>query len=336
MNITNKKVVLKNRPNGFPKLDDFEIVTEEIPSLNYGEVLVKILWLSLDPYMRGRMSEAKSYAAPIKIGEVITGGAVGKIIASKCPNIAEGDIVEGFTLGWQEYATIKSSLVRKIDPTIAPIQTAVGVLGMPGMTAYFGLFEICRPIPGDNLVVSAASGAVGQLVGQLGKLAGCNVIGIAGNDKKCSYLKETLNFDNVINYKNDNVFKKIKEYCPEGVNVYFDNVGGIISDNVISNIAPFGRIGVCGVISQYNLTEMEKGARVQRAVLTNQASVEGFLVFRFEQKYPIARKRMANWLNQKKLIWKEDIVAGLENAPKAFIGLMNGKNFGKLLIKLDD
>ena len=336
MNITNKKVVLKNRPNGFPKLDDFEIVTEEITSLNYGEVLVKILWLSLDPYMRGRMSEAKSYAAPIKIGEVITGGAVGKIIASKCPYIAEGDIVEGFNLGWQEYSIIKSSLVRKIDPTIAPIQTAVGVLGMPGMTAYFGLFEICRPIPGDNLVVSAASGAVGQLVGQLGKLAGCNVIGIAGNDKKCSYLKETLNFDNVINYKNDNVFKKIKEYCPEGVNVYFDNVGGIISDNVISNIAPFGRIGVCGVISQYNLTEMEKGARVQRAVLTNQASVEGFLVFRFEQKYPIARKRMANWLNQKKLIWKEDIVAGLENAPKAFIGLMNGKNFGKLLIKLDD
>ena len=336
MNITNKKVVLKNRPDGFPKLDDFEILTEEIPSLNYGEVLVQILCLSLDPYMRGRMSEAKSYAAPIKIGEVITGGAVGKIIASKCPNIAEGDIVEGFTLGWQEYAIIKSSLVRKIDPTIAPIQTAVGVLGMPGMTAYFGLFEICRPIPGDNLVVSAASGAVGQLVGQLGKLAGCNVIGIAGNDKKCSYLKETLNFDNVINYKNDNVFKKIKEYCPEGVNVYFDNVGGIISDNVISNIAPFGRIGVCGVISQYNLTEMEKGARVQRAVLTNQASVEGFLVFRFEQKYPIARKRMANWLNQKKLIWKEDIVAGLENAPKAFIGLMNGKNFGKLLIKLDD
>ena len=336
MNIINKKVVLKNRPEGFPKLDDFEIVTEEIPSLNYGEVLVKILWLSLDPYMRGRMSEAKSYAPPIKIGEVITGGAVGKIIASKCPNIAEGDIVEGFTLGWQEYATIKSSLVRKIDPTIAPIQTAVGVLGMPGMTAYFGLFEICRPIPGDNLVVSAASGAVGQLVGQLGRLAGCNVIGIAGNDEKCSYLKETLNFDNVINYKNDNVFKKIKEYCPEGVNVYFDNVGGIISDNVISNIAPFGRIGVCGVISQYNLTEMEKGARVQRAVLTNQASVEGFLVFRFEQKYPIARKRMANWLNQKKLIWKEDIVVGLENAPKAFIGLMNGKNFGKLLIKLDD
>ena len=170
----------------------------------------------------------------------------------------------------------------------------------------------------------------------MAKIAGCNVTGIAGSDEKCQYLKETLNFDNVINYQKDNVFKKIKEYCPEGVNVYFDNVGGKIADDVISNIAPFGRIGVCGVISQYNLTEMETGMRVQRAVLTNQASVEGFLVFRFEQKYSIARKRMANWLNQKKLIWKEDIVLGLEKAPESFIGLMNGKNFGKLLIKLDN
>ncbi len=334
MNYKNRKVVLKKRPVGFPRIDDFEIKSEIVQEINYGEVLVKILWLSLDPYMRGRMSEAKSYAPPIKIGSVITGGAVGEVIVSKCPYHKEGDIIEGFTLGWQEYAIVNTNLIRKIDTTLAPIQTAVGVLGMPGMTAYFGLFEVCKPVPGDNVVVSAASGAVGQLVGQLAKIAGCNVIGIAGNDKKCGYIKENLNFDAVINYKKENVFKKIKEYCPGGVNVYFDNVGGKISDDVISNIAPFGKVGVCGVISQYNMTELELGMRVQRALLTNQASVEGFLVFRFEQKYSIARKKLAKWLNNGDLIWKEDIVIGLENAPSAFIGLMKGENFGKLLIKV--
>ena len=334
MNYQNRKIVLKRRPLGFPKLADFDMIYESITEINYGEVIVKILWLSLDPYMRGRMSEARSYADPIKIGSVITGGAVGKVILSKCPNYKEGDIIEGFTLGWQEYVQISTNKIRKVDTSLAPIQTALGVLGMPGMTAYFGLFEICRPIPGDFVVVSAASGAVGQLVGQLAKIAGCKVIGIAGHDQKCKYIKETLKFDAVINYKTENVYKKVKEFCPRGVNIYFDNVGGKISDDVISNIAQFGRIGVCGVISQYNLREMETGMRVQRAVLTNQASVEGFLVFRFEQKYNIARRKMADWLKSEKLIWKEDIVNGLENAPSAFIGLMQGKNFGKLLIKV--
>ncbi len=332
----NKKVILKKRPIGFPKIEDFEITKDEIRNVNYGEVVVQILWLSLDPYMRGRMSEAKSYALPIEIGSVITGGAVGKVVFTNCPYYKEGDIVEGFTLGWQEYVRINSNEIRKVDTSLGPVQTAVGVLGMPGMTAYFGLFEVCKPIPGDNVVVSAASGAVGQLVGQLAKIAGCNVIGIAGKEEKCEYIKNTLNFDSVINYKTENVYKKIKEFCPEGVNIYFDNVGGKVSDDVISNIAPFGRIGVCGLISQYNLTEMETGMRVQRALLTNQASVEGFLVFRFEKKYPIARKRMANWLKNGKIIWKEDVVNGLENAPEAFIGLMNGKNFGKLLIKISN
>ena len=336
MNFVNKKVILKKRPVGFPKLDDFDFHIENIKEANYGEVIIKVLWLSLDPYMRGRMSAVKSYALPIKIGSVITGGAVGEVVLSNCPNFKEGDIVEGFTLGWQEYAKVNSKQVRKVDKNLGPIQTAVGVLGMPGMTAYFGLFEICKPIPGDYIVVSAASGAVGQLVGQLAKIAGCNVIGIAGSDKKCKYIKETLKFDEVINYKNENIYRKVKEFCPNGVNIYFDNVGGKISDDVISNIAPFGRIGVCGVISQYNLTEVEEGLRVQRALLTNQASIEGFLVFRFEQKYETARKRMAMWLNSGKLIWKEDVVKGLENAPKAFIGLMKGDNFGKLLIKISE
>jgi len=336
MNFVNKKVILKKRPVGFPKLDDFDFHIENIKEAKYGEIIIKVLWLSLDPYMRGRMSAAKSYALPIKIGSVITGGAVGEVVLSNCPNFLEGDIVEGFTLGWQEFAKVNSKQVRKVDKNLGPIQTAVGVLGMPGMTAYFGLFEICKPVPGDYVVVSAASGAVGQLVGQLAKIAGCHVIGIAGSDKKCKYIKETLKFDEVINYKNENIYKKVKEFCPNGVNIYFDNVGGKISDDVISNIAPFGRIGVCGVISQYNLTEVEEGMRVQRALLTNQASIEGFLVFRFEQKYETARKRMAIWLNSGKLIWKEDVVKGLENAPKAFIGLMKGDNFGKLLIKISE
>ena len=336
MNFVNKKVILKKRPVGFPKLDDFDFHIENINEAKYGEVIIKVLWLSLDPYMRGRMSAAKSYALPIKIGNVITGGAVGEVVLSNCPNFKEGDIVEGFTLGWQEYAKVNSKQVRKVDKNLGPIQTAVGVLGMPGMTAYFGLFEICKPVPGDYIVVSAASGAVGQLVGQLAKIAGCNVIGIAGSDKKCKYIKETLKFDEAINYKNENIYKKVKEFCPNGVNIYFDNVGGKISDDVISNIAPFGRIGICGVISQYNLTEVEEGMRVQRALLTNQASIEGFLVFRFEQKYETARKRMAMWLNSGKLIWKEDVVEGLENAPQAFIGLMKGDNFGKLLIKVSE
>ena len=334
MNYINTKVILKSRPDGYPKEQDFDIISDKIDQLDNGEVIIEVLWLSLDPYIRGRMSAVKSYAAPLEIGEIITGGAVGKIIESKCPNFSIGNIVEGFSIGWQKFAKVNSHSIRKINPDIAPIQTAVGILGMPGMTAYFGLFEVCKPIPGDTVVVSAASGAVGQLVGQLAKLANCKVIGIAGSEEKCKYLKNSLSFDHTINYKNQNVYKKIKDYCPEGVNVYFDNVGGKISDDVISNIAPFARIGVCGVISQYNLTQLENGMRVQRAVLTNQATVEGFLVFRFEQRYNIAIKRLSKWLKENKIIWKEDVVEGIENAPKAFIGLMEGKNFGKLLIKV--
>jgi NADPH:quinone reductase len=331
---TNTKVILKNRPVGYPKEEDFEIVHEKTDHLDNGEVIIEVLWLSLDPYMRGRMSAAKSYAAPLEIGEVITGGAVGKILESKCPNFSVGNIVEGFSIGWQKFAKVKSHSIRIINPDLAPIQTALGVLGMPGMTAYFGLFEVCKPIPGDTVVVSAASGAVGQLVGQLAKLTNCKVIGIAGSEEKCNYLENSLNFDYTINYKNESVYQKIKNFCPEGVNVYFDNVGGKISDDVISNIAPFARIGVCGVISQYNLTKLENGMRVQRALLTNQASIEGFLVFKFEQRYNIAINRLAKWLKENKIIWKEDVVEGLDKAPKAFIGLMEGKNFGKLLVKI--
>ncbi len=330
----NKKIILTSRPNGMPNQNNFKLVEEKIPNINYGEVLIKNIWLSLDPYMRGRMNDTKSYAKPIQIGDVITGGAVGEVISSKCKDFNKGDIVEGFSLGWQEYSICSSSVIRKIDPNLAPIQTALGVLGMPGLTAYFGLFHIGKPIPGDTIVVSAASGAVGQIVGQLAKIAGCKILGIAGGKEKCKYVKEVLNFDYVIDYKSENINNKIKEYCPEGINVYFDNVGGEISDAVINNLAPYAKIAVCGVISQYNLTEVEKGIRPNRSLLTNQAKIEGFLVFQFSQYNHIALPRLANWLRNKQIIWKEDIVNGLANSPSAFIGLMNGKNFGKLLIKL--
>lgn len=335
-NIINKQVIMKTRPTGMPVLENFEIIESDIPEIRHGEVLIKILWLSLDPYMRGRMSTAKSYAASLNEGDVIIGGAVGKIVESNSHEYKEGDIVEGFTLGWQEYAIATPSTIRKVDAQLAPIQTAVGVLGMPGMTAFFGLLYIGKPIPGDTVVVSAASGAVGQLVGQIAKISGCHVVGIAGGKEKCDFITKTLNFDAAIDYKNENIEEKLKEYCPDGINVYFDNVGGKITDAVINQLANYARVAVCGVISQYNLTEPEPGLRTHRSMLTNQATTEGFLVFQFAQKYHIGMKRMAKWIKEGKIKYKEDIVEGLENAPEAFIGLMNGKNFGKLLIKVSD
>jgi len=332
----NKQVIMDSRPVGMPILNNFKIIESPMPEIRHGEVLVKILWLSLDPYMRGRMSTAKSYAASLNEGDVIIGGAVGRVIETKTPDYKEGDIVEGFTLGWQEYAVANPSLIRKVDPSLAPIQTAVGVLGMPGMTAFFGLLHIGKPIPGDTVVVSAASGAVGQLVGQIAKIAGCRVIGIAGGKEKCSFITDSLKFDASIDYKNENIDEKLKKHCPDGINVYFDNVGGKITDAVINQLANYARVAVCGVISQYNLTEPEPGLRTHRSMLTNQATTEGFLVFQFAQKYHIGMKRMAKWIKEGKIKYKEDIVEGLENAPEAFIGLMNGKNFGKLLIKVSD
>ena len=333
-NEINRQVIMKNRPVGMPVLENFEIIESSLPEARHGEVLIKIIWLSLDPYMRGRMNTAKSYAASLNEGDVITGGAVGQIVKSNTSQYKEGDIVEGFTLGWQEYAIATPATIRKINPALAPIQTAVGVLGMPGMTAFFGLLHVGKPIPGDTVVVSAASGAVGQLVGQIAKIAGCYVVGIAGGKEKCAFLTESLNFDAAIDYKNEDIDKKLTEYCPDGINVYFDNVGGKITDAVINQLANYARVAVCGVISQYNLIEPELGLRTHRAMLTNQATTEGFLVFQFAQKYHIAIQRIAKWIKEGKIKYKEDIVEGLENSPSAFIGLMNGKNFGKLLIKV--
>ena len=331
----NKSWILHKRPSGYPNSEDFKLVESELPELLEGEILIESKFLSLDPYMRGRMNDTKSYAPSVKLGEVMTGEAVGKVIKSRNRKIKEGYFVNAH-IGWQEYGKTDGNSVRIIDPNLAPISTALGVLGMPGLTAYFGLLNICKPLPGDTVVVSAASGAVGAIVGQIAKIMGCRVIGIAGSEQKIDYCSSELNFDFVINYKKENVINKILEYAPEGVDVYFDNVGGEISDAVISNIAIGGRIAICGQISLYNLEEPSMGPRMGGTLLINQASMQGFLVFQFKSQYQDGLIRLSDWVRKGSLKYKEDIIDGIENVPKAFIGMMNGNNFGKLLIRLNN
>ena len=331
----NKSWILHKRPSGYPKSEDFRLVESELPELLEGEILIESKFLSLDPYMRGRMNDTKSYAPSVKLGDVMTGEAVGKVIKSRNRKIKEGYIVNAH-IGWQEYGKTDGNSVRIIDSNLAPISTALGVLGMPGLTAYFGLLNICKPLPGDTVVVSAASGAVGAIVGQIAKIMGCRVIGIAGSEQKIDYCSSELNFDFVINYKKENVINKILEYAPEGVDVYFDNVGGEISDAVISNIAIGGRIAICGQISLYNLEEPSMGPRMGGTLLINQASMQGFLVFQFKSQYQDGLIRLSDWVRKGSLKYKEDIIDGIENVPKAFIGMMNGNNFGKLLIRLNN
>ena len=331
----NKSWILHKRPSGYPKSEDFRLVDSELPELSEGEILIESKFLSLDPYMRGRMNDTKSYAPSLKLGDVITGEAVGKVIKSRNRKIKEGYFVNAH-IGWQEYGKTDGNSVRIIDPNLAPISTALGILGMPGLTAYFGLLNICKPLPGDTVVVSAASGAVGAVVGQIAKIMGCRVIGIAGSEQKIDYCSSELNFDFVINYKKENVINKILEYAPEGVDVYFDNVGGEISDAVISNIAIGGRIAICGQISLYNLEEASMGPRMGGTLLINQASMQGFLVFQFKSQYQDGLIRLSDWVRKGSLKYKEDIIDGIENVPKAFIGMMNGQNFGKLLIRLNN
>ena len=329
----NKKWILNKRPKGYPKEDDFKLIESSVDKVDEGEILIESHYLSLDPYMRGRMNDSKSYAPSIKLGGVITGEVVGKVVQSKSKLFNEGDYATAH-IGWQKYGKIDGASARKIDPELAPISTSLGILGMPGLTAYFGFLDVCSPKPGDTVVVSAASGAVGAIVGQIAKIMGCKVIGIAGSDVKTDYCLYELGFDNVINYKTDNILTKISEYAPSGVDIYFDNVGGEISDNVISNLSIGARIAICGQISLYNLEENEKGDRVGSTLLINQASMTGFLVFQFKSRYLEGLSKLSQWLLDEKIKYKEDIVSGIENAPDTFIGMMKGKNFGKLLIKI--
>jgi NADPH:quinone reductase len=333
----NRQITLAARPVGFPKDSDFKLVEAPIPTPKGSEFVVRVIYTSVDPYMRGRMNDAASYAAPVKLGEVMGGGAVGKVISSNNPSFREGDIVEG-PFGWQEYAVSNGQGVRKIDPSLAPISTALGVLGMPGLTAYFGLLDICGPQPGETVVVSGAAGAVGSLVGQIAKIKGCRVVGIAGADDKIAYLTDELGFDAAFNYKTvTDYVQKLKELCPKGIDVYFDNVGGTITDAVFRLINTRARISICGQISQYNLEEPEMGPRIILvSLLVKQAKAEGFLVFQFADRYAEGLKQMAEWIKQGKLKYREDIEEGIENTPHAFMAMLKGRNTGKQLVKVSE
>jgi len=330
----NRQIVLAARPSGMPKEADFRLVETPIPEPGPGQILVRALYLSLDPYMRGRMAEGPSYAPSVAIGEVMVGGTVGRVVASQNPAFAVGDVVEE-RLGWQEYAVSSGQGARKIDPAVAPISTALGVLGMPGMTAYFGLLEVGQPKPGETVVVSAAAGAVGALVGQIAKLRGCWAVGLAGSDDKVRYLTQDLGFDAGINYRTAaDLDAALVSACPRGIDVYFDNVGGRITEAVSRHVNLFARFSVCGLISQYNLEKPELAPRNERFVLVNRVRIQGFIVSDFGARWGEGLREMTGWLRAGKLRYREDIADGLERAPAAFIGLLQGKNLGKQLVRL--
>jgi NADPH-dependent curcumin reductase CurA len=330
----NRRVTLAARPEGLPKESDFQLVEGPIPEPAEGEFLVKIDYLSVDPYMRGRISEAKSYAEPVAVGELMVGGTVGTVVRSRHPDYQEGDVVVGYW-GWQEYAVSDGQGVQRFDVPDVPMSYALGVLGMPGMTAYFGLLDIGRPKPGETVFVSGAAGAVGSVVGQIAKIHGCRVAGSAGSQQKIDYLLGELGFDSAMNYREtDDYQAALEQVCPDGIDVYFDNVGGKLTDAVFHHINIGARIVVCGQIDQYNATRPPRGPRILWHLIVKRARVEGFLVFDFAPRFPEAQRQMAEWIRQGKIQYQETVVDGLENAPKAFIGLFHGENLGKQLVRV--
>ena len=326
----NKRVVLASRPSGWVSEANFRIEEGPLPEPAQGEILVKNLWLSLDPYMRGRMSDARSYVKGVEIGEVMVGQTVGEVISSRNEKFAPGDKVLT-QLGWQLYGATREA--SKVDGKRAPLSYYLGVLGMPGMTAYFGLKEIGQPKPGETVVVSAASGAVGSVVGQLAKIWGARAVGVAGGGQKCDYVTRELGFDACVDYKAANLPQALKQACPAGVDVYFDNVGGEIFDTLLAQMNLFSRVVVCGLISEYNATEPYR-IRNWRAVLVNRIRLQGMIVFDWKERYGEALKALAGHVADGRVKYRESVVQGLENAPRGLIALLKGQNFGKQLVKL--
>ena len=333
----NRRFVLAKRPVGLPTADVFRLEETDIPEPAEGEVVAKTLYLSLDPYMRGRMNDAPSYTPPVAIGGLMDGGTVGQVIASRSGALAEGDIVMGYG-GWQEFFRLEAGQVRKVDPAIAPISTALGVLGMPGHTAYGGLTEIGKPKPGETLVVAAASGAVGAIVGQIGKLRGCRVVGIAGSDEKCAYVKDDLGFDAAVSHRDPTLAENLATACPDGIDIYWENVGGPVFDAVVPLLNPFARIPVCGLIHWYNVTEIpmvpDPTPKLMRSILVKRLTIRGFIVFDFAHLQDQFLTEVGAWVRDGKISYREDIRDGFENAPAALIDLLRGGNFGKMLVNV--
>ncbi len=329
-----KQIVLASRPKGLPVIENFNTKDFELAEIKDNQVLLEAMYFSVDPYMRGRMNDAKSYAPPFEIGKPITGGVIAKVIKSISENFKENDIVTG-NLPWQLYGIAIATSLIKIDTSIAPASYYLGILGMPGLTAYFGLMHIGKPKAGETVVVSGAAGAVGLVVGQIAKLQGCRVIGIAGTDEKVKLLKEEFGFDEVINYKTCTDLKKaIADACPKAVDIYYDNVGGETSDAVISNINFNARIVLCGQIALYNSTEIPMGPRIQPMLLTRSVLMQGFIIGNYQSQFSEGMSQLSLWLKEGKLKYKETIVKGFDKLPAALLGLFEGDNIGKMIVEL--
>ncbi|WP_428481655.1 NADP-dependent oxidoreductase [Pyruvatibacter mobilis] len=333
-NVVSKEVRLKARPEGMPKLEDFEVAETEIGAPGDGEVLIRNIWMSVDPYMRGRMYDRESYVPPFQIGAPLEGGAIGQVVASNSDKVAVGDYVQSM-LGWREYAVAKGEEVQKVDENAAPIQAYLGTLGMPGMTAYAGLLRVGELKDGETVFVSAASGAVGAVVCQIAKAKGCFVVGTAGSDDKCKWLEETAGIDKAINYKTcGNLTEAVREAAPKGIDVYFENVGGEHLVAALENMRPFGRLAMCGMISQYNDTTPTPGPQNLIYMVGKSLKMQGFIVSNHFDLLPDFIRDMSQWIKEGKIKWEETVEDGIERAPNAFLNLFTGGNFGKMLVKV--
>jgi NADPH-dependent curcumin reductase CurA len=333
----NRQILLTSRPSGEPSQDNFQLVETDIPKPGSGQMLLRTIYLSLDPYMRGRMNAGPSYSAPVEIGEVMVGQSVCEVVESNVPNCRSGDIVLAST-GWQEYSLSDGEDTRKIDRSLVPLSYALGVLGMPGFTAYAGLLNIGKPQSGETVVVAAASGAVGSVVGQIAKIKGCRVVGVAGGEQKCRFVRDELGFDACFDHRQPDLTERLKAACPNGIDVYFENVGGEILDAVLPLLNNFARIPVCGLIAHYSDRELpprpDHLPLLMRAILTKRLTFRGFIYFDYAAQYSDFLTEMSVWLSQGRVKYREDITEGLENAPRELFRLLKGENFGKKIIRV--
>ena len=335
----NRRITLAARPVGAPKTSDFATVDDPVPAPGDGEMLLRTIYLSLDPYMRGRMNDVKSYVPPVRIGQTMEGGTVSVVEESRHPEFSTGDIVSDRT-GWQQYSVSNGKGLRTVDPSIAPISTALGILGMPGLTGYVGLLDFGQPKDGETVVVSAATGAVGSLVCQIAKLEGCRVVGVVGAEAKCRYAVDTLGLDACVSHRDTDLAGALKDACPDGIDIYYENVGGKVFDAVIGLMNVHGRIPVCGGIAHYNDTGPPPGpdrlAGAMRIILTRRLTVRGFIIFDHHHRIPDFRRDVSGWLREGRIVYREDVVDGIDNAVGAFLGLLRGENFGKLIVKVSE